>query len=202
MELGFTETEQQKILNSNSALIADAFEVNEIFVKKYLPKLKEAPKEKFLEVVQQLQIHLREHSVDFNQYAQYLRNIVSMSYDRCYAEIVYTERTIGEKDGKDGEMESNELILEIANAFNNFTNDHLLIVSKLVSSYVSSEYLPTYVDGNLKGIMLKILGIDDFGNKINEIIQDIGTKYSILSKNRRYLTSLERAKLKAKLNLE
>nr|WP_232255695.1 cag pathogenicity island translocation protein CagZ [Helicobacter pylori] len=94
------------------------------------------------------------------------------------------------------------MILDIANSFNNFTNDHVFRISSLVVSYVSNEYLPTYIDGNLKGIMLKILGIDNFGNKINEIIQDIGTKYSILSKNKRYLTSLERAKLKTKLNLK
>ncbi|EMH44877.1 CagZ [Helicobacter pylori GAM96Ai] len=196
MELGFKEIEQQKILNSQSGLIANAYDAREIFANNYLSGLKDVPREKFLEVVQQLQIHLGEHLVDFNQYAQYLRNIVSMSYDRCYAELVYAERTIEDA------LKREELILDIANSFNNFTNDHVFQISNLVASYVSSEYLPTYIDGNLKGVMLKILGIDDFGNKINEIIQDIGTKYSILSKNKRYLTSLERAKLKTKLNLK
>ncbi len=196
MEIGFTETERQKILDSHSGLIVNAFEVREIFANNYLSSLKDVPKEKFLETIQRLQTHLMEHSVNFTQYAQYLKNIVSMSYDRCYSEIVFVERTV------DKELKKEELIIDIANGFNNFTNEQVFQISNLVASYASSEYLPNYIDGNLKGLMLKVLGIDDFGNRINEIIQDIGTKYSILSKNRRYLTSLERAKLKTKLNLK
>lgn len=82
--------------------------------------------------------------------------------------------------------------------------DEVARISDLVASYLPREYLPPFIDGNMMGVAFQILGIDDFGKKLNEIVQDIGTKYIILSKNKTYLTSLERAKLitQLKLNLE
>uniref|UniRef100_UPI0000683409 Cag-Z n=1 Tax=Helicobacter pylori TaxID=210 RepID=UPI0000683409 len=198
-ELGFNEAERQKILDSNSSLMRNANEVRDKFIQNYATSLKDSnDPQDFLRRVQELRINMQKNFISFDAYYNYLNNLVLASYNRCKQEKTFAESTIK------NELTLGEFVAEISDNFNNFTCDEVARISDLVASYLPREYLPPFIDGNMMGVAFQILGIDDFGKKLNEIVQDIGTKYIILSKNKTYLTSLERAKLitQLKLNLE
>ncbi|GAA8086198.1 cag pathogenicity island translocation protein CagZ [Helicobacter pylori] len=199
MELGFNGAERQKILDSNRSLMGNANEVRDKFIQNYAISLKDSnDPQDFLRRVQELRINMQKNFISFDAYYNYLNNLVLASYNRCKQEKTFAESTIK------NELTLGEFVVEISDNFNNFMCDEVARISDLVASYLPREYLPPFIDGNMMGVAFQILGIDDFGRKLNEIVQDIGTKYIILSKNKTYLTSLERAKLitQLKLNLE
>ncbi|GHQ14751.1 sodium:calcium antiporter [Helicobacter pylori] len=199
MELGFNEAERQKILDSNRSLMGNANELRDKFIQNYAISLKDSnDPQDFLKRVQELRINMQKNFISFDAYYNYLNNLVLASYNRCKQEKTFAESTIK------NELTLGEFVAEISDNFNNFMCDEVARISDLVASYLPREYLPPFIDGNMMGVAFQILGIDDFGRKLNEIVQDIGTKYIILSKNKTYLTSLERAKLitQLKLNVE